>query len=301
MVVSLLTAFLSSCSGPESSTGAAGSAVSIVGNSAATTSTGPTASTDTLVADEAIFQASQFDITIAIDYTSSERAVIDSAVDTIMTQCLSDEGFEYRIPDRTLETAEQRSRRRLQVLAFGDIELVSTYGYEWMTPNWTNNSDTDSSTIELPEPGPAENAAIDKCLSVVNSQLGGPGGFLFDTTQYLSSEQGRIVQQLQADTRLDDVRRSWTECMSASGYVGLSLTDSSWMQAFLQQTEVTVEERNTAVADYTCLLEVGYAPARDAVLRDLVSVWLTTHEAEVTEIRRVISEQVATAKEIIGG
>lgn len=246
-------------------------------------------------------ELARYDLVAAVGLDPSERRLIRSAWEHVFAECIAAAG--YHVPDVTAPVEEDTSELDLARLRFDDVELISTYGYHWTVPGWT---DPERTSDDRPEPPSADveggsgdlpQEVEDECKRAANDEVsdGNPAG---DYINLLLEGQAEIWLALDDWSELPALQKAWAECMHTRGFPDERFDDPDRVRRFLERP-ISEAEIAYAQADSECRGESGYRDGVLGFIADRVAQWLIDHEGLVASIEELQQAELDRARAIL--
>lgn len=240
----------------------------------------------------------RYDLLAAVGYRPGERELVRKAWEVVFRQCAAESG--YTLPLTEIPEGEYDPQLAIDRLRFNDLDRIRTEGYRFL---FGEVFVARPGEVEEEEDVPADAVAIpldveDACRGRSNEAFG-QGRTAGAADRPIEDAQADIITHLQSAPDLVGLKQAWASCMDTLGFAGLQYDDMGRITRFLENPTVTAEEAATATADASCRQETGYTEARLDMLEAEVTAWLAANNGIAIEVRDVIDQEVATAKQII--
>lgn len=239
----------------------------------------------------------RYDIPTAIGYTPSERYVIDRAWTEVFADCLADFGYDV---EKTVERPDPAAVRwELRSLRFDDRQLIETYGYHWLQPDWYDQHHAVSSAGDDEPATPVAADSDEVCKANANEVLYADiESMPQDIENALSSAQSAVYDRLDSWTDEERYHDRWASCMDRAGYPDEAFAAPNRVRQFLD-VDVTAREIEYATADYECRGSSGLRAALFEFIAAEVEAWIDSEPDLVAGIRESIDAQVARAETVL--
>lgn len=258
----------------------------------------------------------------AYEPSVAEDYLLTTTADALADECMAEFGFESRSSSRPLEELEIEHREgRNRLFGVIDVEQARETGYlpaYIVAANTRHASDTSAPDpahefvytglpegITSPEdqtesPGEVDGKAIppNGCLGQAREQVYGSSTTMMHFVFADDLDTGAWFDA-QVDQRVVAAEQAWVACMRERGFsVNSMWNDDSLFLDVPDEERPTEEERQMAVADAECNLDVGYAEVYYEVLVEYENQAIEDNQLALTEEREELDRTLAHANEL---
>jgi hypothetical protein len=247
-----------------------------------------------------------------------EQTLIDNAREILLARCLKSKGDESAAPYTSDGTAAAAFEREANGVLYGitDSELARKYGYspspdrvpvtaplEAATPAPLPNAPIGGSTNEAVPPGTeTDSPQLTACVQAAQSALYGGKQFVgVDPFTLGKTLEIQSWQQSRADPRVKAAWADWRACMAKAGHTPKGgPVDPKLYAVRTDGSQASPSEVSTALTDIECRKTIDYVARWAAVVTELETRALATHQATLNEQRQHLQETLTRAKQITG-